>query len=186
MLRFKDPRFVIGMLLIIVGIVAGIFIVDSANKGISTYVLTEDAAAGQELHEDQLKLVTVQVPKGRYVSEGKLKSGTYLVRSVGRGELLPISAISEHAPSSQVLVVPLAQPLPKFARVGDAVDLYFGDRNAGTAKLIAAHAMIVSPGVHGQFDNSTKVELAIDQGSLSAVVSALGTNGSIVAVLAQH
>ena len=179
--RLRDPRFLIGILLIAIGVSAGIWIVDGANNGISTYVTAKDIAAGQSLDAGNLSLAKVQVPAGIYVAKGKLKEHSFAARSLAKGELLPLSATTLQQPGTQVMVVPLAQPLPESVHVGDAIDLYFSQETSKDSTLIAAGAVVVHEAVRGQFDGITRVELAIAHDQLAAVVSALGARGTIIA-----
>lgn len=93
---WRDLRLVVGVLLVLVSVAGGVRLVASLDDTAPVYAAARDLLPGQEVGAGDV--VAVQARLGdrasSYVDASvPLEPGTHLVRQVGQGELVPLSAL---------------------------------------------------------------------------------------------
>ena len=94
---FKDPKLIVGLILILISIAGVIGIIRINNQTYTYYTAKNDISIGQKITPDMLieKQVNLGDSKDRYLSREQLESGKYIaVRQIPAGEL--ISSASAH------------------------------------------------------------------------------------------
>ena len=132
---WKDPRLLIGILLVCVSIVGVIALVESADKTIGVYAAREDLPVGAELTEDDFHIVPVRLGEveGSYrmVSDG-LPDNAVAQRLISAGELLPVSGLgTADALDRKPVGLTIEDPLPAGTATGDRVDVWVSPRAEG-------------------------------------------------------
>ena len=127
---WTDARFVAGVLMILVSVVAGAAVVGNADKTVRVWAVRRSLPAGTTLDEDDLAQRRVRLfgnDRARYLDfRGGDPSGRVLLRDIGDGDLLPISALGQRdANATRVVGLPLprAHALGGVLRRGDVVDV---------------------------------------------------------------
>lgn len=132
---WKDPRLLVGLLLVCVSIAGVIVLVESADKTIGVYAAREDLPVGKELTEDSLRVVPVRLGEveGSYltVKEG-LPDNAVAQRLISGGELLPASGVGSADDLDRKPVgLTIEEPLPAGTVTGDRVDVWISPRGEG-------------------------------------------------------
>jgi hypothetical protein len=125
---WRDSRLVVGVLLVLVAATLGAKLVGSADDRVPVFAASVDLAAGDEVTSASLRRVDVQLGDGAadYLSAmGAPPVGTYLLRDVRAGELVPSSAVGA---AGQVGVQRLTVPVDALSASGlvrgTRVDVY--------------------------------------------------------------
>ena len=148
---------VMGVLLILVSVVIGARLIAASDHSEPVWVAAHDLAAGTEVTSADLTMSKVHLggDRGRYVSaKAPLPTGYVLTRPVGRGELLPVAALTRpgEVPAYRLVTLQVAPlHLPPRLDTGDRVDVYVTPRAVGNQ---AAPARLVYDGAVVQAVNS--------------------------------
>lgn len=133
---WRDPRLVIGVVVVAASVVLGARVLAAADDSVPVWTLARDLPAGSPVTGDVLESRPVRfgdaADADRYLSAiADLPEGAALARDVGRGELLPRSALRSGAPADLVQV-PLsvaADDLPATVSRGGTVDVWVAAAN---------------------------------------------------------
>lgn len=124
---WKDPRLLVGLLLVLASIAGVVALVDAADKTVGTYAAKEDIAVGQMIDASRLIRVDVRLgdAEGHYLATGALPEGRVALQRVAKGDLVPASSLGEpRAVDRKPVSISIAQPLPAEATVGTRVDVW--------------------------------------------------------------
>ncbi|WP_176980833.1 SAF domain-containing protein [Paramicrobacterium humi] len=184
-----DPRFVIGIVLVVVSVFGVWFVVSTNDKTIAVYSAASTLTPGTVLSDDDLVVTHVRLGavEGNYVLSGALPgAGALLTRTIPKGELLPRSAITD-ASSVGVspVVVHLAGVLPASVDTGSVVDTWaaepvegggFGQPvvivdGATVNRVIEDDAMVGGAQV--------SVELLVPKGDVATVLAAVANGHAL-------
>ncbi len=173
---------IVGALIVLVSIVAGVRVVSAADETVPVLVATADLVPGQPLTADLVEPQRVKLEHGleNYLT-GEVGDGYVVVRPVGRGELLPSAAIrpSAEAPDTRYVTVPLnGSELPPGIGAGDVVDVWLtplDESEPATLLLPAVSVTAASSGAGGLTEASrqAQVTLAVTGEELADVTARL-------------
>ena len=105
--RWLDARLLVGLLLVLLSVVVGAKVFADADQRVRVWSVTRDLGADTPLSGDDLRARSVSLDDatGRYLSADEDLEGLVLTRPVGRGELLPVSAVGRSDATSQRRIV---------------------------------------------------------------------------------
>ncbi len=181
--RVRDPRLLLGMVLILGGGVAG-----AALAGTSTTVLVpqaiENIAVGSDLHTDSFRLV--EVPQNiaeSYVHGMSIPLESRAQRSIATGELLSTKTLSRKK-SGAVLALPLVLPIPSDMKAGDQVMIWSVPRSKeGNSEVVAQQATFVKARENRALtDGKVTVEVRVSRGGVANIIDSLSHGDSFVIV----
>ncbi|WP_125609627.1 hypothetical protein [Specibacter cremeus] len=133
---WKDPRLLVGVLLVLAAVAGTVALVSGADKSVDVYVARDTIVVGQPLTPDSFDRVGVRLgdADGKYVRAGaQLPENAVAVRMVPKGELVARSSVGgvdglDRKPAS----LSVTEPLPRQVVVGAHVDVWVAlpdDRN---------------------------------------------------------
>jgi hypothetical protein len=128
---WRDPRLVVGIVIVAVSVLLGARLLASADDTVAVWSVAGDLSAGSVLSDADLERVDLRfgTPEvaGRYLAaDTALPAGSVLTRDVVAGELLPRAAVGNGDPVD-LLEVPLAvaaEAVPATLRAGEVVDVW--------------------------------------------------------------
>lgn len=125
---WKDPRLLVGILLVLASVAGVIALVGAADRTIQVYVAREGIAVGQKLDKDDLSIVKVRLDdvEASYVTvEAGLPEGKVAVQRIAKNQLLPKESIGEaDALDRKPVAVTVEDSLPAQAVPGSRVDVW--------------------------------------------------------------
>jgi hypothetical protein len=128
---WRNPRLVLGVVLVAASVVLGARLLAAADDTVGVWALTRDLPAGAVVDEGDLERRQVRFPDertadGYLAARDALPSGTTLNRPVSGGELLPRSAVAEVAERDlvEVPISVVSDDLPATVRQGSVVDVW--------------------------------------------------------------
>lgn len=156
-LRWRDPRLIIGILLVTTAVVAGSIVFAESDNTVEYWTLSDDVEAGALVDESALGTISVRLgseARDHYLRVEDSLPGQFgelvWTRDAGRGELIGRSAMS---PADEVgAELPLNVPqgaFPDDLAIGDRVDVWVGpavDQTGGDAERVLADVTVLSTG----------------------------------------
>lgn len=153
---WKDPRLLVGVLLILASVVGVISLLGSADKTTEVFAAREAIAVGDKLSPDNVSRVKVRLGdvESRYITaESGMPEGVVAVQRIGKDQLLPRESLGNvDVLDRKPVAVTVQEALPDQAVAGTRVDVWVSmpDARNGFAppKLLLPGAEIaqVSPG----------------------------------------
>lgn len=178
-----DPRFLVGVVLVIGSIVGVTAVVASVDDTAQMYVARTTLPAGTMITEVDLEPTAVRLgtAEQRYLDVAALPDdGLLLSRAVSAGELIPLTAVSDTAELGRTgVVVALSGDIAASVTAGAPVDLWAAQQlehgRYGPPGVIVSSAEVVrvldDGGLLGAAGRS--VELRLPTSSVAAVLQAV-------------
>lgn len=155
---WRDPRLLVGVLLVLASVTLGSVVVAHADDRVPVYAARVALVPGQPVTEDDLRRVDVQLgpEQQRYLPAARaLGTDRFVLRPVEPGELVPLTAVGGRDAVG-------VQPLTLIVDAGSAAALQVGSRVDVYVNPVDAEAI----GSEGGF---TGPELALEDVSVSSL-----------------
>ncbi|UYN82529.1 MAG: hypothetical protein KIT89_07105 [Microcella sp.] len=191
--RYRDPRLVIGLALVTVSVAAVVGIVSFADEGHEVLAAPRLLVEGErvQLAELEPRRVVLGVEGHGYLTAADVPdAGLVVTRTVGQGELVPLSAVGdERGPRSTTVVVRLSTALGATVRPGDRLDLWAAPAldagRFGAPVVIASGTQLVrtiaAEGIVSASE-AGRVELLIPRRDVARILHALANGDALSAI----
>lgn len=130
---WRDLRLVVGVLLVLVSVAGGVRLVSSLDDTTPVYAAARDLLPGQAVGEGDVVAVEARLGDrvaGYVDASVPLEPGTHLLRQVGEGELVPVSALgTARAALDKAVGVPVDVVAARSLRSGTVVDVWVSHRD---------------------------------------------------------
>lgn len=182
--RWLDARLLVGLLLVLLSVALGATVLADADRRVQVWSVTRDLGAASTLSSDDLRATSVRLDgvAGRYVAATEDLDGLVLTRPVGRGELLPASAVrAAGAPERRRVVIEVDRAGVAGLAKGQVVDLYAvpesPDEPAAPPRLVLAGVTVAedvrsADGAFGGGGATAGVALLVDVADVPEVIAA--------------
>ncbi len=188
---FTDPRFLLGLALVVVSIVATTWLVQKARGGESVYQLNAPVAQGQPIQASALSIVSARTGSTAYLEAGALPEGAVATRTLSAGELLPRDAVASAASlDRRQVVINVATRIPSSVSTGSTVEVWAVDSpdtplsSQTEPRMIASSAIILSISEPDTtlVNRAQSVEISVPESDLDTVLAATGYKSSLIVV----
>nr|WP_216645562.1 hypothetical protein [Isoptericola halotolerans] len=192
---WRDPRFVIGVVLVALAVALGSWVVADADRTVPVYAAAGTLTPGEPVDESRLRAVDVNLgaEADRYLRvDAGPPDGKVALRVVGDGELVAVTALGDAtAVDVRSVAVPVGAGLSERIREGAVVDLWFVPATAHGGAEQPEPAPLVADVVVEQVDVSDGGLVLADRGTLhvlvgsedlAPVLAALGADGHVAVV----
>lgn len=167
---WRDSRLLVGLLIVLLATALGGWVVSQAGDTKPVYAANRTLVPGQELTAADLRRVDARLGDGAatYLSASTdLAPGTYVLRPVETGELIPSAAVGAVKDvKSQVIAVLVDTTSSSMLRVGSLVDVYV---NKPTGATVGGKATFAGP--ERVLERAAVANLPDTKGVLGGVVS---------------
>jgi len=184
---WRDPRLLLGLLLIAVSVTAVTATVRAADETTPYYAARSTLTPGAIVTRDDVKVVRVRLEGGTYVAPGDEPWGKVVARVIGRDELLPAGALT--APdnfAARTIAVRTTLPLADGIDAGSVVDIYLTTDDDSPSTTVVARGLTVESVEHddGSFSASTveTVYVVAARDEVEGLLDALASRGDISVV----
>ena len=193
-----DPRFLIGLVLVVVSVVGVTGLVNAANSSAIVLAARAPLTPGERVHASDLIPTSVRAgtTEKLYLRAAQIpKDGVIVTRAVAAGELVPASAIGSAAGSELTsVVVSLTTALAASIGPGSRVDLWSADAvdatEQGGGSGFAAPTVLVSSAIIVRVvdqknlvaTEGSEVELLVPKDATASVLDAIA-NGAALSVV---
>jgi len=193
---WRDPRLVVGVVLVLLGVVVGARVVAQARDTVGVWSLARPVGAGQVLTAQDLEVVQVRLDDAvlsAYVPvEQDAPANLVALRGLAPGELLASASLGRVGDlSSRPVTVPVAGNVPSGVAVASLVDLWVVpdastdvESSGEPERLVeAAEVSAVSTGGTGlSARGAAEVQLLVPVGALPDVLRAVSGQDDLVLV----
>ncbi|WP_298992089.1 hypothetical protein [uncultured Pseudokineococcus sp.] len=195
---WRDPRLVVGVLLVLAAVVAGARLVASADRTVPVFAAAEALTPGERVGADQLQVVRLRLDGGggaaAYLSAARPPDGELVaLRGVGAGELVPAAALGDPGVLDvRPVGVPVEGALPAELVPGALVDVWVTAVDLGSpGALLEPRRVVVAapvaevdagPGALGSAATTT-VQVLVGTEELPDVLAALAADAEVQLVL---
>lgn len=146
-----DPRFGIGVALVVASVLGVVWLVSSADRTVQVWAARAPLSPGETVERADLELRSVRLGEsgGLYLAAGRLTDeGLVVTRAVAAGELVPASAVGSRAGIRYASVVVMVQgKLPQAIAEGSVVDVWSArqteNRVYGPPAVLVSSATVV-------------------------------------------
>lgn len=191
---WRDPRLLVGMLLVLASTVGVIALLDSQNTTTEVYSARQDIAVGTALSPEDLVSVPVRLGDSADaylpVSAG-IPGNAVLTRLVSEGELIPSAAVGTSDDLDRKPVgLSVEDPLPTGTAAGDRVDVWVSlrtDTNSYEEPRLLLEAAEVAELTVGESalgaSAATLVQVLVGDEAMPELLDALSNEARIAVVL---
>lgn len=184
---WRDPRLMIGLVLIAIAVVAVAASVRASDHTLPYYAASHVLTPGTALSESDVVVARVRVAGGVYVPANGEHApwGDVVTRVVGQGELLPADAVARAVDVDvRAVAVRTATPLAEDIGAGSVVDVWLtAQTDDGPLSTSVADSLVVSQVEHedGAFavGSAETVYVLVPQAGMGDFLGALATDGEI-------
>ncbi len=186
---WRDPRLVIGVVLVACSVALGTWAVQSGRTTVGVYATTRAVVPGEPLAASDLTVVQAALPghDGAYLLEAaELPADAVVLRAVGAGELVPVSALGRGGDlGARPVAVPTGAGLSSAVVPGALVDLWFVPAvrsGLGEPRLLAEQLVVseVADSGGGLAPGGARaVHVLVPSPALPDVLAALGADGTM-------
>ncbi|WP_433874346.1 SAF domain-containing protein [Sinomonas atrocyanea] len=186
---WKDPRLLVGLLLVLASTAGVVALVDAADATVPVYSAKEDIAVGQPIDAALLEQVDVRLGdvEGRYLRAGTPPEGRVALQRVAKGDLVPASSLGEpRAVDRKPVSISAGDSLPAEALPGTRVDVWVAlpDGRNGFAEPVLlvpgaeiAHREAASSTLGGS--RETRVLVLVDDARLPKLLGAQANEAKV-------
>ncbi len=181
--RWLDLRLVAGVALVLAAVLVGARVVSSAQHTRRMLALAHGLAAGTTLRADDLTRVDVRVPSGGrlYADDPGKVIGQRLNRPLGKGELIPVSALGVPEAGTTISVPLAARDAPGLRR-GERIEIWV---STPTCRSVVLLSDVTVQDVHVESDaigagSGQDVVLSVSPALAARVVAALADKDAVV------
>lgn len=188
---WRDPRLLVGVVMVAASVALGSWVVRSAQSTVPVYVAREALVPGQRVTAADVVVTDVQLADGaleQYLrADEPLPVDAVALRVVGQDELVPATALGSAADVDvRSVAIPLERPPARDVTVGALVDVWFSpaatDADAEQVEprqlatgLPVAEVTRPERSLGGSGGNA--VHVLVPQGQLPDVLAALASDG---------
>lgn len=185
----RDPRLLLGLVLVALAVALGSWAVGTAGATVPVLVAREDLAPGHAL-EGHVVVEEARMPPGAtYLGPDDDLAGLVLTRTVGQGEAVPRAAAAPEADLGlrPVAVTP-ARALPAGLGTGATVDLWYvpdaGEESGPPRPLVAGVTVAEVTDGGGTFavGGGATVHVLVPVDDLAGVLESLAADGTVEVV----
>ncbi|MCS4484064.1 hypothetical protein NXS08_00970 [Gleimia sp. 6138-11-ORH1] len=187
-----DPKFLTGVLLIIISITLTTVLIAKAKGNTTYYELTEDIAAGQKINPAKLRAVSARIESDAYFQINELPASPIAIRSLSKGELLPKEAISsENNTHRRQVVIKVSPAIPSSVKVGTSVEIWavpqkqLHENTTKEAKILSTEALVIAlPEEQNRLlaERTQAVEISVPETQIAEILEATNSDAQLVIV----
>jgi hypothetical protein len=195
---WRDSRLVVGVVLVLLSMTVGAKAIAAADETVPMYAAAASLVPGQPVTQKDVKRVDVQlgVDRARYVSaDHDIAAGTFALRDVRPGELLPTSALGTRAAVDlKPVSVPVDDGGAAQLAAGSVVDVWVNARDASSASekygkpvktleaAPVAHTPDARAGGLGEVSGRTAVQIMVPEARVETLIAAIDQGAKITLV----
>ncbi len=167
---WKDPRLLIGVLLVLVSVAGVTALVGAADRTNEAFAAREPIAVGERVSADKLHRVRVRLGDAQVhylMSEGGLADGLVAVQRIGKDQLVPRESVGRvDRLGRKPVAVSIEEALPAQAVAGSRVDVW-----------------VAAPDARNGFSEPTLLLPGAEIAEITAGSAALGSSRSTVVMV---
>ena len=189
--KAAQTRLVVAISLFAAAVISAMALTALGNQSDTYWVAGESLIPGTQITEGDLAEIEVSLGEasGRYLSKSALVAGTYVLRSIQKGELISISSVSDTPNVSKSGQVPISirtSDLPEDIELGEVIDIYWvpdavGMENPQMPQLAIAGAFLNSINRKaGNFGSDISLTVSVQNSEIFSLLRATASGRLVV------
>lgn len=195
---WRDTRLIVGVVLVLLSMAIGAKVMASADDTFPMYAAAASLVPGQPVSQRDVKRVDVQLgaDRSRYVAaDHNIAPGTFALREVRPGELLPKTALGTTADINlKPVSVPVDDGSSAQLTAGSIVDVWVNAKDSSSAaekygrpvKTLVAAPVARAPDSSGgrlsSASGTTAVQIMVPESGVQALIAAIDQGARITLV----
>ncbi|WP_265521853.1 hypothetical protein [Oerskovia flava] len=191
---WRDPRLLVGIVIVAASVALGSWAVSSADTTVDVYVADGVLTPGEPVTGAQVRTVKVQLgdEAGKYLlADEPLPSDAVALRVVADGELVPRSAFGDLADlDARAVAIPVGNALSDRISAGSQVDVWFvpavsREQEVGDPRPLTGGVTVVQVAEGGGnlvVGGTSTIHVLVPTEELPDVLGALAADGTIAVV----
>ena len=190
---WKDPRLLIGILLVLVSVAGVVFLINGADRTTEVYAARDGIAVGEELTPENVVRARVRLgdTEQHYIPvESGLPEGVVAVQRIGKDQLVPRASLGEVDDlDRKPVAISIEETLPSQAVAGARVDVWVAQPDAKNGfsepKLLLPGAEIAEVAEGSSALGSTRTTVLmvlVEDGQMPALLGAQANEAKISVV----
>jgi len=195
---WRDNRLIVGVLLVLLSMTVGAKAIAAADDTVPMYAAVAGLVPGQPVTQRDVKLVDVQLGlevRGYLAADHDIAPGTFALRDVRPGELLPTSALGTRAAIDlKPVSVPVDAGSAAQLAAGSVVDVWVNAKDPGSSaerygkpvKTLEGAPVARTPdpaaGGLGAARGTTAVQIMVPESGVQALIAAIDQGAKITLV----
>ncbi|MGC0237093.1 hypothetical protein ACJJV6_00665 [Arthrobacter nitrophenolicus] len=190
---WKDPRLLVGILLVLVSVAGVVFLVNGADRTTEVYAARDGIAVGEQLTPENVVRAKVRLgeTEQHYIPvESGLPEGMVAVQRIGKDQLVPRASLGEVDDlDRKPVAISVEGTLPSQAVAGARVDVWVAQPDAKNGfsepKLLLPGAEIAEVAEGSSALGSTKTTVLmvlVEDGQMPALLGAQANDAKISVV----
>ncbi|MBV7412388.1 flagellar biosynthesis protein FlgA [Dermabacteraceae bacterium TAE3-ERU27] len=181
---WRDPRLLVGVALVLVSIIGGVFYARQVASTIPVLVASRQLAVGEQAGAESFVVREMRLADSAnnyFADYGDLPEGAILAVPVGPGELLPRSAlVTPELLNLRPVAVRVDGPVAESVRKGARVELWHSQEGEAGARRLVENASVSNVSLaQGIGARGATVEVMLPQAQLPEVLTALAGKGRV-------
>ena len=189
--KAAQTRLVVAISLFAAAVISAMALTALGNQSDTYWVAGESLIPGTQITEGDLAEIEVSLGEasGRYLSKSALVAGTYVLRSIQKGELISISSVSDTPNVSKSGQVPISirtSDLPEDIELGEVINIYWvpdavGMENPQMPQLAIAGAFLNSINRKaGNFGSDISLTVSVQNSEIFSLLRATASGRLVV------
>lgn len=194
-LSIKSPRVIVAGALFLAALVSSFIFASLSERSSGFWAASHPIAPGTLLTSEDFRLVSASlVDNGNlYLAEDFLPTGLTTTQSIGEGEFIPMTSLSEDSLSFDAEQVPLnilPSDIPAEISVGEAISLYWvpeaaDSQSMSSPKLLLSGIFLRSIDRKGSnFGNGLAITVSVDSSQVIELLA--GTSNGRLIIVGAH
>ncbi|MGQ4548208.1 SAF domain-containing protein [Dermabacteraceae bacterium P13077] len=181
---WRDPRLLIGIALVLVSIIGGVFYARQVASTAPVLVANRQLAVGEEPSAESFSVKELRLSDSAdnyFPAYADIPAGALLTVPVGPGELLPRSAVATFERLNlRPVAVRVDGPVAESVRKGARVELWYSQEGEAGARLLVENASVSNvSAAQGIGARGATVEIMLPKEQLPQVLTALAGKGRV-------
>ena len=189
--KSAQTRFVVAIALFAAAVISAMALTALGNRSENYWIARHSLIPGTEITENDLSQVAVALGEasGEYLSKDAIVAGTYVLRSIQKGELISIDSVSDISSgpkSGQVPISIRSSDLPEDIALGEAINIYWVPEANGIAKtqipkLVISGAFLNSINRKaGNFGSEISLTVSVQNSEIFALLDATASGRLVI------
>lgn len=195
---WRDPRLIVGVVLVLLSIAGGVRLISGLDRTDPVYAADRALVPGQEVTSQDLRVVDVRLGSTgpEYVAAtAGIEPGTYVLKPVAAGELLPAAAVGDRTQAvDRTVTVSIDAATAASLSEGAMVDLWVSRRDpdgSGTQAQLEPEVLVeqavvaqipAQRGALGGTSARASVQIVVPADEVPRVIAAVDQEGLLTLV----
>jgi hypothetical protein len=189
--KAAQTRLVVAIALFAAAVISAMALTALGNQSDTYWIARNSLIPGAQIAESDLTEIEVSLGEasGHYLSKEVIVAGAYIVRTIGKGELIAIGSVSDipsALKSGQVPISIRSSDLPEDIELGEAINIYWVPEAMGLEKPQTPELVIFGAFLNainrkaGNFGSDISLTVSVDNNEIFDLLKATASGRLVI------